>query len=116
MSRTSRSRVAITTTWVTATTRRRAPPGVHGRGRAHDRSNDLSEQRGRTMRNTAGLKRRILSRSASVAVVGQGYVGLSLACAAAEAGFTVQGIDVDEHRVKALSAGELVVPGINEDI
>jgi UDP-N-acetyl-D-glucosamine dehydrogenase len=47
-------------------------------------------------------------------VVGQGYVGLSLACAAAEAGFEVTGIDVDADRVDALAAGELVVPGVHE--
>jgi len=48
-----------------------------------------------------------------VVVVGQGYVGLSVACAAAEAGFAVAGIDVDEERIQALRRGELVVPGVN---
>jgi UDP-N-acetyl-D-glucosamine dehydrogenase len=66
------------------------------------------------MRSTATLRRRLLARDASVAVVGQGYVGLSLACAAAEAGFEVVGIDVDAARVAGLSAGELVVPGVDE--
>jgi UDP-N-acetyl-D-glucosamine dehydrogenase len=66
------------------------------------------------MRSTASLRRRILARDARVAVVGQGYVGLSLACAAAEAGFAVTGIDVDPARVAALAAGELVVPGVDE--
>jgi UDP-N-acetyl-D-glucosamine dehydrogenase len=47
------------------------------------------------MRGTAVLRRRILSRRASVAVLGQGYVGLSLACASSEAGFRVIGVDVD---------------------
>ncbi|HEX3211309.1 MAG TPA: nucleotide sugar dehydrogenase [Actinomycetota bacterium] len=66
------------------------------------------------MRSTASLRRRILARDARVAVVGQGYVGLSLACAAAEAGFAVTGIDVDPARVAALGAGELCVPGVDE--
>ena len=66
------------------------------------------------MRTTASLRRRILARDAQVAVVGQGYVGLSLACAAAEAGFTVTGIDVDPDRVTCLAAGELCVPGVDE--
>jgi UDP-N-acetyl-D-glucosamine dehydrogenase len=66
------------------------------------------------MRSTASLRRRILARDARVAVVGQGYVGLSLACAAAEAGFAVTGIDVDPARVAALAAGELCVPGVDE--
>ena len=66
------------------------------------------------MRTTASLRRRILARDARVAVVGQGYVGLSRACAAAEAGFGVTGIDTDPARVAALSAGELCVPGVDE--
>jgi UDP-N-acetyl-D-glucosamine dehydrogenase len=66
------------------------------------------------MRSTSLLRRRLLARDARVAVVGQGYVGLSLACAAAEAGFEVTGIDVDAARVDALAAGELVVPGVDE--
>jgi UDP-N-acetyl-D-glucosamine dehydrogenase len=67
------------------------------------------------VRATSRLRRHLLARDACVAVVGQGYVGLSLACAAAEAGFTVSGIDVDEGRVAGLRAGELCVPGVDED-
>jgi len=65
------------------------------------------------MRSTSTLRRRLLARDARVAVVGQGYVGLSLACAAAEAGFEVTGIDVDADRVDGLAAGRLVVPGVD---
>jgi UDP-N-acetyl-D-glucosamine dehydrogenase len=68
------------------------------------------------MRGTAVLRRRILSRRASVAVLGQGYVGLSLACASSEAGFRVTGIDVDAGRIRDLTAGVLSVPGVNEDL
>jgi UDP-N-acetyl-D-glucosamine dehydrogenase len=66
------------------------------------------------MRSTSTLRRRLLARDARVAVVGQGYVGLSLACAAAEAGFEVTGVDVDADRVDGLAAGRLVVPGVDE--
>jgi UDP-N-acetyl-D-glucosamine dehydrogenase len=66
------------------------------------------------MRSAPLLRRRLLARDARVAVVGQGYVGLSLACAAAEAGFETTGIDVDADRVDALAAGELVVPGVDD--
>jgi UDP-N-acetyl-D-glucosamine dehydrogenase len=66
------------------------------------------------MRSAPLLRRRLLARDARVAVVGQGYVGLSLACAAAEAGFEVTGVDVDADRVDALAAGELVVPGVDD--
>lgn len=67
------------------------------------------------MKNTARLRRQILSRDASVAVVGQGYVGLSVACAAAEAGFAVTGIDSDPERVRDLSDGVMSVAGVDED-
>ena len=66
------------------------------------------------MRSTTTLRRRLLNRDARVAVLGQGYVGLSLACAAAEAGFEVVGVDVDADRVDALAAGTLAVPGVDE--
>jgi UDP-N-acetyl-D-glucosamine dehydrogenase len=67
------------------------------------------------VRATSTLRRRLLARDAGVAIVGQGYVGLSLACAAAEAGFTVTGIDVAADRIAGLAAGELCVPGVDEN-
>jgi len=66
------------------------------------------------VRKTASLRRKILNRDARIAVVGQGYVGLSLSCAAAEASFTVVGIDVDGARINDLSLEILSVPGVNE--
>jgi UDP-N-acetyl-D-glucosamine dehydrogenase len=60
------------------------------------------------MKGTAALRRQILARSARIAVLGQGYVGLSLGCAAADAGFQVTGIDVDERRVRVLQEGGTV--------
>jgi UDP-N-acetyl-D-glucosamine dehydrogenase len=67
------------------------------------------------MKDTATLRRRILNRTARIAVVGQGYVGLSLSCAAAEASFSVVGIDVDGARVSELSREILSVPGVGEE-
>jgi UDP-N-acetyl-D-glucosamine dehydrogenase len=67
------------------------------------------------MKDTARLRRRILSREASIAVLGQGYVGLNVACAAAQAGFPVVGIDVSEARIHDLDAGVLSVPGVPEE-
>ena len=66
------------------------------------------------MKGTAALRRQILARSARIAVLGQGYVGLSLACVAAEAGFPVTGIDIDKGRVDALRAGGTVA-GVAQD-
>ena len=68
--------------------------------------------KGVTIRATAVLRRRTLSRAAAVGVVGQGYVGLSLACAAADAGFSVTGVDIDQERVDSLNAGSLCVAGV----
>jgi len=64
------------------------------------------------MNGTAALRRRILSRAAKVGVVGQGYVGLSVACAAADEGFEVFGFDTDPGRINDLSEGTLSVPGV----
>lgn len=64
------------------------------------------------MKNTARLRRIILSRQASVAVVGQGYVGLNVACAAAEEGFVTTGFDIDPTRISSLQIGVLSVPGV----
>jgi UDP-N-acetyl-D-glucosamine dehydrogenase len=66
--------------------------------------------------DTQHLAQRVLDRAATVVVVGQGYVGLTLACAAAEVGFSVTGIDVDQDRIDALGRGELVVPGVDESV
>lgn len=66
------------------------------------------------MKETAVLRRRILSRRATLAVVGQGSVGLSLACAAADAGFRVTATDPDEGRISDLQRGLLSVPGVSE--
>ncbi|MDQ3974518.1 MAG: nucleotide sugar dehydrogenase, partial [Actinomycetota bacterium] len=49
-----------------------------------------------------------------VCVIGQGYVGLSVAAAAAVAGMDVAGVDRDVERVAALTQGRLVVPGVSE--
>ena len=49
-----------------------------------------------------------------VAIIGQGYVGLPLAVAAAEAGHTVVGIDVDAKRVALLNHGTSPVSDISD--
>jgi UDP-N-acetyl-D-glucosamine dehydrogenase len=66
------------------------------------------------VKSTPRLRRRLLAHEARVAIVGQGYVGLSLACAAAEAGFPVTGVDVEQARVAGLAAGDLCVPGVDQ--
>ena len=51
------------------------------------------------------LLRKIADRSARVAIIGLGYVGLPLALEFARAGFRVNGIDVDETKCEQVNAG-----------
>ncbi len=60
----------------------------------------------------AALHDKLERRTARVAVVGLGYVGLPLATAFAEAGFTVLGIDVDARRAGLLGRGESDIPDV----
>ncbi len=55
------------------------------------------------------------SRTAQVAVIGLGYVGLPLAVAFAKAGLPVIGIDVDENKVAALNAGKSYIGDISDE-
>jgi len=57
-------------------------------------------------RTRQDLIEKIHSRSAKVAVVGMGYVGLPLAVVFAEAGFNITGIDLDQRKVDALAKKE----------
>jgi UDP-N-acetyl-D-glucosamine dehydrogenase len=52
-------------------------------------------------------------RSASIAVIGLGYVGLPLALAFCEKGFPVVGFDVDPKKVEALQQGESYIAHID---
>lgn len=51
------------------------------------------------------LKQRILDRSATLGVVGLGYVGLPLAVEKAKAGFSVVGFDVQQSKVDMVNRG-----------
>jgi len=55
---------------------------------------------------------RITTRQAVVAVIGLGYVGLPLAVAFAEAGFSVVGIDVDRRKVDSINAGQSYIADV----
>ncbi len=58
------------------------------------------------------LTDRIQSRSAHVAVIGQGYVGLPLAVEFGRAGFPIAGLDMDPQRVAALNDGRSHTPDV----
>jgi UDP-N-acetyl-D-glucosamine dehydrogenase len=62
------------------------------------------------------LHRRLEQGDAQVCVIGQGYVGLSLAAAAANDGLRVTGIDIDAERIGDLAEGRNVVPGVDDGL
>jgi len=62
-----------------------------------------------------GLLGRLHDRTAKIAVVGQGYVGLSIAIRASELGFRVVGYDTDPERVHALREGRSFVDDVASD-
>ena len=55
---------------------------------------------------TETLQEKLEARTASVSVIGLGYVGLSLAMELAKSGFVVRGVDLDLERVNLLNRGE----------
>jgi UDP-N-acetyl-D-glucosamine dehydrogenase len=59
-----------------------------------------------------GLRERIAARTARIAVMGQGYVGLPLAIEFAKVGFRVTGVDLDAEKVAALNRGESHIPDV----
>jgi len=58
------------------------------------------------------LLTKINDHSATVAIIGLGYVGLPLAVAFAESGFPVVGIDVDSSKVDAINQGRSYISDI----
>jgi UDP-N-acetyl-D-glucosamine dehydrogenase len=59
------------------------------------------------------LRQKFQERSATVGIVGLGYVGLPLAVAFGEVGFRVHGVDADSARVARLYAGESPVEDVS---
>lgn len=63
------------------------------------------------------LIEKIQNKSAKVAVIGLGYVGLPLAVEKAKAGFKTIGFDVQESKVEAVNRGENYIGDVvNEDL
>ncbi len=59
------------------------------------------------------LQKRLADRTARIAVVGLGYVGLPLAVEFADKGFRTTGIDVDARKVASLRKGKNYIPDID---
>jgi UDP-N-acetyl-D-glucosamine dehydrogenase len=58
---------------------------------------------------------KIKDKTATIGVIGQGYVGLPLALVFAEAGFRVTGFDVDPRKIEALGRGESYIKHIGPE-
>lgn len=58
---------------------------------------------------------KLADKSARVAVIGIGYVGLPLVVTFAEAGFTVIGVDTDQRKVDAVNRGESYILDISNE-
>ena len=65
--------------------------------------------------SAAALLDRLERRTATLAVVGLGYVGLPLAVEFATAGFTTCGVEVDAERLRTLARGESYIGDVSSD-
>ncbi len=61
---------------------------------------------------TQALAEKINTRTARIAVIGIGYVGLPLATAFAAAGFVTVGLDLDARKTQAIQRGESYIPDV----
>jgi len=64
---------------------------------------------------TPHLHSRLKDRTATIAVIGLGYVGLPLSLAFTTAGFEVRGFDIDADRVSRLYAGDSYVDDVSDE-
>lgn len=58
---------------------------------------------------------RLRERTASIVIIGCGYVGLPLTVAAADAGFSVVGFDVDANKIARLRTGHSTVDDVADE-
>src|SRR6476620_10228187 len=63
----------------------------------------------------ADLAAKIENRTAKVAIIGLGYVGLPLAVEFANAGFSVTGIDLDKSKVQSLNEGRSYIQDVQDE-
>ena len=64
---------------------------------------------------SSALRQRIEARTATVGLVGLGYVGLPLLVIASSRGFPVVGVDIDQRRVDSLAHGRSYVVDVSEE-
>lgn len=61
------------------------------------------------------LKKKLRDKTAKIAILGLGYVGLPLAVVFGEAGFHVTGVDPDKRKVDSLKKGESYIPDVKTE-
>lgn len=61
------------------------------------------------------LIKKLKDKTAKVAVLGLGYVGLPLAAVFAESGFHVTGVDPDQRKIEALAQGKSYIPDVKTE-
>lgn len=66
-------------------------------------------------KHIASLHDAIINRTARIAVMGLGYVGLPTAITFAQSGFPVCGIEIDTEKCRALNAGKSHVQGLPDE-
>ena len=61
------------------------------------------------------LIKKIDNRSAQIGVIGLGYVGLPLAMEFVNAGYKVNGIDIDQNKINSLNDGKNYITDVNDE-
>ncbi len=62
------------------------------------------------------LIKKLKDKSATIAILGLGYVGLPLAVVFGEAGFRVTGVDPDSRKIDLLKKGESYIPDVKSEV
>ena len=83
---------------------------------AIDKRDGLMSQNIQDSSSFETLRAKIKAREARIGVIGLGYVGLPLALAFAEKGFTVLGFDTDQSKVSKLECGESYIGHISQTL
>ena len=60
------------------------------------------------------LMDKIKTKTAKIAILGLGYVGLPLAVECGKAGYSVTGIDLNEEKIEMLNQGKNYIPDISD--
>ena len=62
------------------------------------------------------LVKKLKDKTAKIAILGLGYVGLPLAVVFGEAGFHVTGVDPDKRKIDSLEEGKSYIPDVKTDV